>query len=297
MQTDALKLAEQAANTGQAELLSWGMIEIQVTDLGRAVEFWTSAIGLQVIEQDANKAILGTESKSLFTLHAGAEIRVSPPYTGLYHVAIGAPDQKEFSRILARLISLDIPLAPTDHLMSKAIYITDPDGLEIEIALETPERFGRFGDMSQGLVLYDVDGQPHNGRAPMDIKAELAHAEGAELAAPLSTDAFLAHVHFKVADLEAAASWYENLGFARNLFLPHFGFADMGTGAAYTHRLAMNTWAGANVPAAPKNMAGLVSYELHLHDESLLEKAKGVLTSSDTGLSGTDPTGVIINLV
>ncbi|MEJ8474218.1 VOC family protein [Roseibium algae] len=295
MQTDALTLAEKTAEMGHSERLSWGVVEFQVTDLHRAVAFWTTALGLQLREQDSQMAALGTQSKTLFVFRSGAKVPVSPRHLGMYHVAIGVPDQAEFSRLLARLITKRVRVSPTDHLMSKAIYLADPDGLEIEIALETPERFGRFGDMSKGLVLYDANGQQHSGRAPLDVDAELSHAKRADLETPLSNGAFLAHMHFKVAQLEAAAAWYEGIGFARNLMLHNWGFADMGAGAAYTHRLAMNIWAGPNLKPAPANMARLTGYALHVHDAAVMENAQG-LTPSENGLSGTDPTGVAISL-
>ncbi|MCY0096738.1 VOC family protein [Hoeflea ulvae] len=296
MQTDALDLARHTARAGLSERLSWGVIEFQVTDLGRTVAFWTSALGLRVIEHDSQRAILGTGTTPLFVFHAGAEVPVRPRHLGLYHVAIGMPDQAEFSRLLARLALLRIPVSPTDHLMSKALYLSDPDGLEIEIALETPERFGRFGDMSRGLVLYDADGKPHNGRAPLDVRAELAHAEGADLEAELSGRAFIAHMHFKVADLNSAAAWFEGIGFARNLMLENWGFADMGAGAAYTHRLAMNVWAGPNLAPAPANMARLVRYALHVHDPAVIADIRTLLPAA-SGLTGRDPTGTEITLI
>lgn len=296
MHTDALELARQAATSRQRERLTWAVIELQVTDLGRAMDFWTRALGLRVRDQDSQRAELGTEKATLFVFHVGASVPASSRYPGLYHVAMGVPEQGEFSRLLVRLIAMRVPVSPTDHLMSKAIYLADPDGLEIEIALETPERFGRFGEMSQGQVLYNADGQPHNGRERLDMDAELAHAQGADLAAPLSDGACLAHMHLKVSELEAAANWFEGVGFARNLMLRDVDFVDMGAGTAYTHRLAMNKWAGPNLRPAPTGMARLTRYALHAHDADVLANARGLLPC-DAGLSGRDPTGTAMSLI
>lgn len=274
--------------------LSWGLVELQVRDLTRSVEFWTSALGLIPRDHAGDGIALGTKEKALFVLHAGASRPVEPAYTGMYHVAIGVRHQAEFTRMLARLIHLGVQVGPTDHLMAKSLYITDPDGLEIEITLETPERFGRFGDMSKGLVLYDTEGQPHSGRGPLDVRAELAHAQEADLLAPLADDTYLAHLHFKVATLEPALDWFTSLGFERHLTLDKWGFADMGAGAPNTHRLAMNIWAGPNRPAAPDNMARLLSYELIAHDDRLLENE--LLQRNAGSLRGNDPTGTPVTL-
>ncbi|SEK35699.1 VOC family protein [Pacificibacter marinus] len=285
-----------SANTGhstQIDRLSWGVVELQVTNLDRAIAFWTNALGLIVRDNQVSGAALGTQDKTLFILHAGAKTPVAAPYTGMYHVAIGVSSQVEFSRTLARLIHLKVQVGPTDHLLAKSLYLHDPDGLEIEITYETPERFSHFGDMNQGLTLYDVDGNTHSGRGPLDVKSELAHAAGVDPMAPLADDSYLAHLHFKVAALEPALDWFETLGFKRHLTLDNWGFADMGAGAPNTHRLAMNIWAGPNNPPMPQDMAGLVRYELFTHGEVL---ASPHLRQDGDALRGTDPTGVQVTL-
>lgn len=296
MQTDALEHAKHAAETGPHERLSWGIIEIQVTNLDRAVDFWTQAFGISVRNQDGETAELGTQKKTLVVLRSGATKQVRPQHLGMYHVAIALPDQLEFSRILARLITKGVRISPTDHLASKSIYFSDPDGLEIEIVYETPKRFGRFGDLTNGLIMLDVDGDPHSGREPLNVEAELVHAQGADLEAPLTDGAYLGHLHLKVPALKPAAAWFEGIGFARGLMLPVMGFADMGAGGTTTHRLAMNIWAGPHLQPAPSDMARLVRYALHIHDPAIIKHAKG-LQPTGTGLIGRDPTGTEISLI
>lgn len=278
------------------ENLSWGIIELQVTNLARAVDFWTDAIGLHIRSQDKAKAELGTPNKTLIILHAGATRPVGRAFLGMYHVAIGMPDQAEFSRVLARLITKNITISPTDHLASKSIYFSDPDGLEIEIIFETPERFSHMADPSKGLMMYDVDGNPHSGREALDVPAELSHAAGADVEAMLGDGSFLAHMHFKVSTLEDGQVWFEGLGFQRNLLIPSFGFADMSAGGTTTHRLAMNVWSGPGLSGAPAGMARLVRYTLHAHDAELLARVQG-LTPAGDGLAGVDPAGVDVKML
>lgn len=296
MQTSAPNPSQNTTKNTQTERLSWGLAELQVTDLQRAVAFWTQAFGIHLRNQDSQRAELGTPAKTLIVLHAGATKPVAPSHTGMYHVAIGVPDQNEFSRILARLITKHVSISPTDHLASKSIYLADPDGLEIEIILETPERFGEFGDLSKGLIMYDIDGNAHSGREALDVEQELSHASGADLEAPLSAAAYLAHMHFKVPSLDAAAEWYGGLGFQLNLKLSQWGFADMGAGDGFSHRLAMNTWAGPNLKPAPDDMARLLRYTLLAHDPAVIKAAQG-LQPGGTGLTGIDPAGTEITLV
>ncbi|MFK7902152.1 MAG: VOC family protein [Nitratireductor sp.] len=284
----------------QTDRLSWGVVELQVTDLDKAVGFWTMAIGLGLIEQTDASALLGNGDKTLFVLHAGANRGVEPGYTGMYHVAIGVRSQAEFSRLLARLIHLNVQVGPTDHLMAKSLYLVDPDGLEIEITLETPERFGHFGDMSKGLTIFDIEGRPHSGRGPLDVNAELEFAKDADLMTPIAKDSYLAHLHFKVANIEPALDWFETLGFSRHLTLSNWGFADMGAGLENTHRLAMNIWSGEGNTPAPEGMARLLKYELNAQDADVFENAKTNntnLTIEGEVLKGIDPAGVEVALL
>lgn len=287
-------MTANANRNPQIDRLSWGVVELQVTDLERAIAFWTTALGLVERASSAPGVALGTDQTTLFILHPGATHPVAAPYTGMYHVAIGVRSQAEFSRMLARLLHLNIQVGPTDHLMAKSLYLKDPDGLEIEITYETPDRFGRYGDMSKGLTLYDKQGNPHSGRGPLDITAELSHAKGADLMANLASESYLAHLHFKVAALEPALDWFETLGFERHLTLDKWGFADMGAGLPNTHRLAMNIWAGPNHAPTPNDMAGLVHYELITHDSAPLSSP--YLSSEGQVMRGTDPTGVPVTL-
>lgn len=283
-----------SAPAQQYDRLSWGIVEFQVMNLERATSFWVSVLGLIERSRSATSVAIGTRNQTLFILHAGASRTVEATYTGMYHVAIGVRSQAEFSRLVARLINLKVRVGPTDHLMAKSLYLVDPDGLEIEITLETPERFGYFGDMSKVLTMYDLEGRPHSGRGPLNVDAELTYAKDSNPLADLADDAYIAHLHFKVRSLEPALNWFERLGFSRHLTLGNWGFADMSAGLENTHRLAMNTWAGPNHPAAPSDMARLIRYELVAHDEDVL--ANTPLHKVGEIWRGSDPTGVEVAL-
>jgi catechol 2,3-dioxygenase len=289
-------MLKQVKTARKTDRLSWGMVEFQVTNLARTVDFWTQSFGITVRHQDSEMAALGTQDKTLVVFRSGATRTVEAAHLGMYHIAIGVPDQAEFSRVLARLITRGVHVSPTDHLASKSIYFSDPDGLALEIILETPERFGRYGDLNKGLIMYDVHGAPHSGRAPLDVQAELEHAADADLDAPLSQDSFVAHLHFKVNNLDAASTWFERIGFTKGLMIPKFGFADMSAGGQSSHRLAMNVWAGPNLSPPPSDMARMTRYAVHVHDPELIASAKGPKPTK-VAVIGTDPAGIEITLI
>lgn len=297
MDTDALKLARSLKTRGLPERLTWGAVELSVTNVDRAAWFWIGALGFVPRPDPGPGVALGTPERTLVILRPGARRPVMNDVTGLYHAAFGVPSQEEFSRLLCRFIDLDVRISPVDHTMSKAIYLNDPDGHGIEIALETPERFARFDDASPSFAMIDSEGRYRSGRDPLDLKAEMAAAAGADPSASIASETVVAHIHLHVPDLEMAQGWFQGIGFARNLSLASMGMADMGAGGAYTHRLAVNIWAGRGAPQPPENAARLLRYHLTTSDAALFRKASQRLQrDADGKLSGTDPTGATLTL-
>lgn len=298
MDTDALALARQRAADNLPERLTWGPVTLSVTNLDRAEAFWTEAMGFVRRPGDGVGLALGTADRTLVVLAPGATSPVARGHAGMYHVAFRVPSQAEFARRMWRFYQLRLSVAPVDHLMSKALYLDDPDGHGIEIAFETPERFGRFATEDGHFAMRDAEGRSHSGREPLDIRAELAQADGTDPALPLHRDASLAHLHLHVPALDPSLAWFEGIGFARNLLLPDFGMADMGAGASYTHRLAMNIWAGPGVRPAPATSARLLSYRLETTDARTFAAARSQLTEIPGAgvLTGTDPAGITLTL-
>lgn len=299
MDTDALRLARSLKACGLPERLNWGAVEVSVTDLNRAVRFWTETLGFVVrLHPGTGQGVaVGTTERTLVILQPGATVPVLQDVAGMYHVAFAVPSQREFSRLLNRFTHLHLPIAPVDHTMSKAIYLNDPDGHGIEIALETPERFARFDGSSSSFAMIDSEGRFRSGRDPLNLTAERAAAAGASVAEPIAAETVTAHLHLHVPALEQGLDWFEALGFARNLLLPSMGMADMGAGAFYTHRLALNIWAGRGAPPPPTHSARLIRYHLTTSDAALFKQASMHLRKDAAGnLSGTDPTGATVTL-
>lgn len=139
------------------EIVAYGAVHLDVTDGGRALGFWHDIVGLSQLESEGEELHLGAGGRELVVLHPGAERGVARGHSGLYHLAIHLPDETEFARVLWRLIVAGYPHAPTDHTMSKSTYLTDPDGLGVELALETPERLGSWTSEPSGPRVIDVE--------------------------------------------------------------------------------------------------------------------------------------------
>src|SRR5699024_3190544 len=106
---------------------------------------------------------LGTTGETLVVLHPGARHAFLPRHSGLYHLAIHPPSATEFARILRNLVRARWRFSPVDHIMSQAIYLNDPDGITVEITLETPERLRELVLTEQGVEATRVDGSRASG--------------------------------------------------------------------------------------------------------------------------------------
>src|ERR1700753_2661087 len=122
------------------ETIAHGAVHLDVTDLPRALSFWRDLLGLTDLGGADGVARLGAGGRELIVLHEGAERPPQRGHSGLYHVALHLPDQREFARVIARLAAARYPQAPTDHIFSQATYPADPDRNSLVLTLESPAR-------------------------------------------------------------------------------------------------------------------------------------------------------------
>ncbi len=287
---------------------SWGEVHLSVTDIERAKYFWTGYVGLEVTEGAASGAdvpsgvvTVGAGGRTLIVLQPGANAPVARRRTGLYHVALHVVNRGELARVVARLFSLRYENSPTDHTMSETTYLWDPDGHGIEITLETPER-GEFVSLpGGGFGARTADGRITSGRDPVDLDSLFGDlGPGEDLSAPLAGGTRIGHVHYHVADLDAARSFYAGVvGFVPEMHEPRIGMSDFSfPGVTFRHSLAINTWSGAGAPPPPEGSAALQRSTLLLPTEADLEALAGRLETagrqfsrSGSGLELSDPSG------
>lgn len=269
-------------------MVKYGAVHLSVVDLEKSINFWTEVIGLHLITKNREQATLGVEYAALVILYEDATQNFKPGYSGLYHLAIHVPTEADLANILFRLIKLGYPMSPTDHIMSKAIYLEDPNRITVEITLETPERFRKYLLEEDRVGIIDTDGNLRGITERLDVSEVLKHhSQQSENQLPAKTK--VGHVHLYVNDLTQNAEFYEKLGFQQHLFSSNFGFADFSLGGEFKHRLAMNTWQSLGAPQAPKGTAGLKYFELQLAHK---EKPAGHdYIQTEAGNFLTDPAG------
>jgi len=276
------------------EIATFGAVHLNVTDLNRSVSFWVDHIGMRVRNTTPGYTELGTEKSTLVVLYPTAKTAFKNGYSGLYHLAIHPPTEGEFARVLARLIAKRYPISPTDHTMSKAIYMEDPDGITVEITLETPERLERVEFGNRGPVAIDRDGTVRSASAPLDVESVLKTLPDNDLSKGLPGGTKVGHVHLYISNLDNANQFYKNLGFQQNMYQPKYGAADLGAGGAFGHRVALNTWQSLNKPQAPEGTAGMRFFTIIFDTHERLEHALEFLpsaTKEHNGYMVFDPSG------
>ncbi|MGH2536407.1 MAG: VOC family protein [Candidatus Promineifilaceae bacterium] len=267
---------------------SLGSVHLKVRDLGRSTAYYQEALGFQLHDRDGLEARLGAGAADLLALHERPEARPVSGTTGLYHFAVLVPSRLELARTLKRLADSGARVeGAADHLVSEAIYLSDPDRNGIEIYRDRPRAEWPYlgGQLQMAADPLDLEG----------IMAELSRAPAGDDG--LAAGTRIGHIHLHVAELGPAVSYYtERLGF--DLVLRYGPSAAFVSAGGYHHHVGLNTWAGVGAPRPPADAAGLLWYTLLVPDtqdvEALVERitaAGAPAEPFDGGYRLTDPSG------
>ncbi len=230
---------------------SVGAVRLQVADLDRSLAYYQRVLGLRVRERSDGVALLGAEDgPALVELHerAGAEPVPRRGRLGLYHYAILLPDRPALGRFVRHLAELDVRAGMSDHLVSEAIYLNDPDGLGIEVYVDRPCNTWQYE--GRQLVM---------DTRPLDVDSLLRAAGGAPWTG-VPSGTVIGHVHLFVGDLERAAAFYHaGLGLDKTVW--NYSGALFMSAGGYHHHVGTNTWA-AGATRAGEGDARLLEWEL-----------------------------------
>ena len=277
-----------AATTGAAidPATQVGMVSLAVADLNTSLRFYTDIFGFTLLGQQEGQATLGTPSAPLLLLREESGAQPWPhdryAYTGLYHFAVLVPTRRDLGRWLRHWLELGLPLpGQGDHLVSEALYISDPDGNGIEIYRDRPRSEWHWDN---GQVRMAVD--------PVDLRGVLAEAEqDDEPWTGLPDGTRVGHIHLQVGDIPKATVFYHDiLGFDIVATMPSALFVSAG---GYHHHIGMNIWHSRNAPPAPEGVAGLRFYTLELPNEEARAAVAARLTAADIPFRQT-PEAVIV---
>jgi catechol 2,3-dioxygenase len=243
-----------------------GAVHLTVSQLERSLDYWQRQIGLRVHEREGRAASLGTCDEDLVVLHEEAGARPVRGHTGLFHLALLLPERMHLARWLTHAAEDRVPLSGmSDHYVSEAIYLSDPDGHGIEIYADRPRSEWEWdGDrLEMGTIALDIN-------ALIGTIADTPPQEFTGMP-PATT---MGHVHLHVRDIDEADAFYRDaLGFD---VTAHFG--DMATflsAGGYHHHLGANVWAGRGASPPPPGSAALRHATIVLPDAGELDRVAG----------------------
>ena len=260
---------EQQATSTSASIhpgTNIGLVTLRVADLERSRRFYEGILAFQSIEQEPGKIVLGGQDKQ--PLLELIEVPGAAPQprsaTGLYHVAILFPTRADLGRELLRVARAGIQIGQGDHLVSEALYISDPDDNGLELYRDRPRSEWHW---TNGMVEMATD--------PVDIRGMVAEGErDAEPWEVIPAGTRVGHIHLQVGDIKEAREFYHTiLGFDVTADLSQHGALFVSAGG-YHHHIGLNTWHSRGAKPTPADAAGLQTYVIAIPSREGLQEVK-----------------------
>jgi catechol 2,3-dioxygenase len=236
-----------------------GPVELTVADLGRSIDFYGRVLGLRVLARSEGRASLGTGIE-LLALVEEPGARSARGHSGLYHYALLVPERADLARWLAHVARERIPLSgASDHFVSEAVYLRDPDDHGIEVYRDRPREHWE-GQVQRMTTL------------PLDLGDLLAEVDGDATFDALAEGTTMGHVHLSVADIPETVGFYRDvLGFELMvMFANQAAFLSAG---GYHHHVGANVWESLGAPPAPPGTARLRHATILLPDPAERDRA------------------------
>jgi catechol 2,3-dioxygenase len=272
--------AQHGESTSIDPATAVGPVALTVSDLARSQQFYERAIGLQASErEDGTVALSGDDGRALVQLCGdSAAPALDRRATGLFHLAILLPSRLDLAFALGRLAQARWPLdGASDHLVSEALYLSDPDGNGIEIYRDRPrEQWRRSqGQLEMATLPLDID----------SVLEELRQSAELQRTAPAGTT--IGHVHLQVADIAESEAFYHGvLGF--DVMVRSYPGALFVSAGGYHHHLGLNTWHSRGSSPPVPGAVGLRHFEVRLPDNDALDDVLARVQAAGTPADARD---------
>ena len=238
-------------------------VSLTVNDLERMANYYQSVLGLHLLNSDGETLRLGVENNTILELRLDRHARQYPSEAGLFHNAFLLPGRADLGQWLRHVSEMAVPLTgATDHGVSEALYMRDPEGNGIEVYVDRPRQTWVF-----------EDGQVQMGSKPIDFDALLLASPGAWKGIPSGT--VIGHVHLQVGHLVEADDFFRNqLGLARTAGSRTAGFYAW---SGYHHHFAGNVWNSLGAGKRSPDATGLAEIELAVSRASTIMEPGGII--------------------
>lgn len=246
-------------------------VHLFVADLERSFTFYTKLLGFQLLDKSDNQIRLTVDGvHPLLTIEQPDDIRAKARRTtGLYHFAILLPNRSDLAKSVLHLSRNQWPIGSSDHLVSEAIYLSDPDGNGIELYADRDPAQWQWRDQ-----------QIHMTVDPLDFDNLLLEINNDSPWEGLPSKTLIGHIHLHVAYIEEAERYYQDaLGF--DIVCRYGGQASFLSTGKYHHHIAINTWAGVGAPKPAHNQVGLKHFTLTFPTEQKRQEAVDALLKYD----------------
>jgi catechol 2,3-dioxygenase len=257
--------------------LKIGSVTLAVADLPRSVDFYQRVLGLPVISSEPDTARLGPdrEHPSLVLSDIARPASAPPGSTGLFHVAWLHPSRAALAETVRRIAEQRWPFdGASDHGVSEALYLSDPDGLGIEIYADRPREQWERPAGGRGVRMVTL---------PLDVEDLLAQSPE-ESATAMAAGTGVGHVHLKVSDVPRATAFYGGaLGFEEQARLPSAAFLSAG---GYHHHVGLNSWQSQGGAEPPEDAPGLREVRFELSDAQALDSLERGLAEEASARAG-----------
>jgi catechol 2,3-dioxygenase len=228
--------------------LRLGPTHLEISNLDGSIAFYERSLGLQVHDRDAGSATLGAGDQDLLVLVEDRDATLGGRHAGLYHFALLFDSREELARAVVRLAESRTRIeGASDHGVSEAIYLRDPDDNGIELYVDRPRsEWPAPRQPGERVEMYTI---------ALDVQALLKTVQGEPSQALAGAGLRTGHLHLHVGNVERGLRFYRDvLGFEVMVNLGSAAFVSAG---GYHHHLGFNVWLGSDVRPKPEHAAGL----------------------------------------
>ena len=270
-----------------------GHVKIKVENLERSLKFYQDVLGFKILEQTQSTAKLTSDGKtSILSIEQPENVLPKQGRTaGLYHFAILLPKEADLANIVVHFVEKGIRFAASDHLVSEALYLNDPDGNGIEIYSDRDPSIWHWEGTEVAMATI-----------PLDMKNLLTSIIPGKSWEGMPEKTVMGHIHLHVSELEKTEEFYvKGLGF--DVVNQYGGQALFLSSGKYHHHIGVNVWNGIGASQPPENSVGLDSFTLVFANEEVrketisdLKNIGATVTEENNKFSTHDPSGNRIEL-